>query len=271
MPGVIQDLLEIVSSNIRNVSQVYGMARVMLKKRYSGSLLGVIWALVKPTIYCVVYWFVMAVGIRGSSKIEGITYGLWMIPGIMAWFFFNDVLNDSSASILDNRHLVTKLVYPVDTIPTSSVLSFFFVHLMMMGIAIAIFILSGFGIGIYLIQLPYYMFCGLLLGFVVAFLLSALSAVSKDFKHVVRSLVTAFFWLTPSLWSIKNVPPILKTIIQSNPFAYVVMGYRNCFVSKTWFFSQMGYMLYFWLLMVVLILAAVFVFKKLKNEFADVL
>ncbi len=271
MQAVIQDLIEIVRSNITNAQQVVGMARVMLKKRYSGSLLGIIWALVKPTIYIAVYWFVMAVGIRGSNTIEGVSYGLWMIPGIMAWFFFSDVLNDSSSSILDNRHLVTKMVYAVDTIPISSVLSFFFVHLMMMGIVIAIFILSGFGIGVYLIQLPYYMLCGLLLGFVVAFLFSALSAISKDFKHVVRSLITALFWLTPSLWSIKKVQPLLKKVIQINPFAYVVIGYRNCFVSKTWFFQQLGYALYFWLLLAALTLLAVFVFKKLKNEFADVL
>ena len=271
MSGIIQDFIEIVASNIRNASQVVSMAKVMLKKRYSGSLLGIVWALVKPTIYCAVYWFVMAVGIRGSGKIEGVSYGLWMIPGIMVWFFFSDVLTDSGSSILDNRHLVTKMVYAVETIPVSSVLSFFFVHLMMMGIVLAIFILSGFGIGVYLIQLPYYMLCGLLLSFVVAFLLSALSAVSKDFKYVVRSLITALFWLTPSLWSITKLAPGLKRIIMLNPFAYVVLGYRNCFVSTTWFFQQLRYTLYFWVVLAVLALVAVFVFKKLKNEFADVL
>jgi len=269
--AVIQDLIGIIRSNIENAQQVLGMARVMLKKRYSGSLLGVIWALVKPTLYIAVYWSVMSLGIRGSNTIEGVSYGMWMAPGIMAWFFFSDVLNDASFSILDNRHLVTKMVYAVDTIPVSAVLSFFFVHLMMMGIVIAIFILSGYGIGVYMIQLPYYMLCGLLLGFVVAFLLSALSAVSKDFKHVVRSLITALFWLTPTLWSIQRVSPFIKALIQSNPFAYVVIGYRNCFVSKTWFFQQLGYALYFWLLLAALTLLAVFVFKKLKNEFADVL
>jgi len=271
LPQVIQDLFDIVVSNIRNANQTLGMARVMLTKRYSGSLLGIIWALVKPTIYCVVYWFVIAIGIRGSSVIEGVAFSLWMIPGIMSWFFLSDTLTDSGASILDNRHLVTKMVYPVETIPISSVLSYFFVHLMMMAIVIAIFILSGFGIGIYLIQLPYYMLCALLLGFVVAFLLSALSAVSKDFKHIIRSLITAFFWLTPSLWSIQKLPAFLKIIVMGNPFAYVVIGYRNCFVSKTWFFQQLGYTLYFWGFLAVLALVAVFVFKKLKNEFADVL
>jgi len=265
--------LVIVDSNVKNVHQVFGMAQMMLKKRYSGSALGIIWALVRPTIYCAVYWFAISIGIRGSSNLEGVPYILWMIPGIMVWFFISDVLTDSGSSILNNRHLVTKMVYPVETIPVSSALSYFFVHLMMMGIVIAIFILFGapVGITIYLIQLPFYMLCGVLLSFVLAVLLSALSAVSKDFKHIIRSLITALFWLTPVLWSTSKLPPFVKTIVMANPFSYVVIGYRNCFVSKTWFFQQGGYTVYFLVVLALLALLAAFVFHKLKNEFADVL
>jgi len=271
LPQTVQDLFAIVARNVENIRQVYGMALVMLRKRYSGSALGVIWSLVRPTIYCAVYWFAISVGIRGNRNIEGVPYVFWMIPGIMAWFFFSDVLTDSGSSILANKHLVTKMVYPIETIPISSALSYFFVHLMMMGIVIGIFILFGFGINIFLIQLVYYMLCGILLAFVMAVLLSALSAVSLDFKHIVRSLITALFWLTPALWSVQNLSPVLKTIVLANPFAYVVIGYRNCFVSRTWFFQQGGYTLYFFIVLAVLALLAAFVFKKLKNEFADVL
>lgn len=271
MQDLIQNVWEITSSNVKNFNQLFAMARVMLVKHYSGSVLGTAWSLAKPTLYCAVYWFVMAIGIRGSKAMEGVPYIFWMIPGVVCWFFFSDVLAGSGSSLLSNKHLVTKLVYPVDTIPTSSVLSFFFVHLMMMGIVIAIFILFGFGIGVYLIQLPYYMLCGLVLSFAVAFLLSALSAVSRDVKHIINSLMTALFWLTPSLWSINNLPTVFKLIMMSNPFAYVVIGYRNCFVAKTWFFSQLPYMLYFWVFTAALILFSAFVFKKLRPEFADVL
>lgn len=271
MQGLLNNVFEIVSSNIKNVKQMYGMAQIMLKRRYSGSMLGIIWALVHPTLYCVVYWLVVSVGIRRSNVIEGVPYSFWMIPGIMAWFFFSAVLTNAGASLRQNRVLVSKLVYPVDTIPASSVLSLFFVHFMMMGIVIAIFILSGFGISVYLLQLPYYMLCGLLISLPIAYLLSALSAVSKDIMHTVSSLTTAFFWMTPSLWSIKNLPSAIQMAIMSNPFSYVVLGYRNCFVSKAWFFQQLGSMLYFWVLWAVLTLLAAFVFRKLHSEFADVL
>lgn len=247
------------------------MARMMLRKRYSGSVLGVIWALIKPTFYFFIYWFVMTIGIRGSRTIEGTSYAMWMIPGITAWFFLSDVLTRGGSAILNNKHLVTKLVYPIDTIPVSEVLSLFFVHLAMLGIAIAIFILSGYGIGIYLLQLPYYILCSLLLSLTIAFLLSALTAVSKDIKHLINSFMTGFFWLTPVLWSMTNIVSPLRQIILINPLAYVVLGYRDSFVSHTWFFQKGAYALYFWAVLVVLTLFAALVHSKLRHEYADVL
>jgi len=261
----------IVTTNINNYGQTVAMARMMLRKRYSGSVLGVIWAIVKPTFYFFIYWFVMTIGIRGSRTIEGVSYAMWMIPGITAWFFLSDVLTRGGVSILSNKHLVTKLVYPIDTIPVSEVLSLFFVHLAMLAIATTIFILSGFGIGIYLLQLPYYVLCSFLLSLAIAFLLSSLTAVSKDIKHMINSFMTGFFWLTPVLWSIVNITSPLRQIILMNPLAYVVLGYRDSFVSRTWFFQKGAYTLYFWAFLIVLTLLAALVHNKLRHEYADVL
>lgn len=271
MQEALNNLKQILIANINNWGQTVAMARMMLRKRYSGSVLGVVWALVKPTFYFFIYWFVMAIGIRGSRTIEGISYAMWMIPGITAWFFLGDVITRGGVSILSNRHLVTKLVYPIDTIPVSEVLSLFFVHLAMLGIAITIFILSGFGIGIYILQIPYYVLCSLLLSLAIAFLLSALTAVSKDIKHVINSFMTGFFWLTPILWSVAKIGSPLKQIILMNPLAYVVLGYRDSFVSHTWFFQKGGYTLYFWVVLAAITLLAAVVHSKLRHEYADVL
>ncbi len=267
----LADAKDIALSNIEHRRQTVAMARVALKKHYSGSILGVVWAVIKPTFYFFLYWFVMTIGIRGSRNIDGVSYVMWMIPGLTSWFFLSDVLKQGGVSILANKHLVTKLVYPVETIPVSEVLSLLFPHLAMLGIATAIYVLSGFGITIYFIQLPYYLLCAIAFSLAIAFLLSALTAVSKDVKHVINTFMTGFLWLTPILWSPSNMAPLLRQLLMLNPLAYIVDGYRNCFVSKTWFFQSPGYTIYFWIVVVALALLAAFIFKKLRYEFADVL
>lgn len=270
--SAVSDLNRIVKVNVENFSRTVAMAKVGLTKRYSGSSLGIFWSVVKPAIFVAVFWFAVSVGIRGNKPIEGVPYILWLLPGIIPWFYIQDSLQIAGASIRNNSHLVTKMVYPVETIPVSEVLSLFFVHVMLMLLVIAIFVFTGFGLSIYFLQLPYYVLCALAFTLVTAMLLSALTAVSPDVLHLVKSTMQMLFWLSPILWSIHRVDSLLiRRIVMLNPITYLVEGYRNAFVYHKWFFAQWEYGAYFWGLMIVLTLLTSFLFSRLQRDFADVL
>ncbi len=269
--GIVEDFLRLVDINAKNLTRTYAMAQVTLTKRYSGSALGVAWALVKPIIFVFAYWFAMTIGIRGSRPMGAVPYILWLIPGIMPWFYISDAMTIGGAAVRSNTHFVTKMVYPVATLPISEVLSLFFVHLMMMCLTTAVFIVSGFGLSIYFLQLPYYLLCCLAFSAVMAMLLSALTAMSQDVLQAVKSLLTLLFWLTPVLWTADNIGSPLKQVILSNPIGYIIAGYRNTFVSQRWFFQDWQYTIYFWAVMVIMAALASYVFTKLEPEFADVL
>ena len=176
------------------------------------------------------------------------------------------------AAVRANAHFVTKMAYPVATLPVSEVMSLYFVHLVMMASTVSAFVVSGFGLNIYFLQLPYYLLCSLAFTIVMSFLLSALTAMSQDVKEAVKSTMTLLFWLSPILWSADKIPsPLLRTIVLMNPIAYIIAGYRNTFVNQRWFFEDLQYSIYFWALMTVMALLASYVFTKLEPEFADVL
>jgi len=266
-----QNFVDLLRTNRTYYQRTVAMSRVLLDKRYSGSLLGVGWALVKPTVFIVVYWFAVAIGIRGGRSMGDIPYILWLIPGIVPWFFISDAFTTGGTSIRSNSHLVTKIVYPVATIPVSEVLSLFYPHVMMLGIVTAIFLLSGWGLSVYFVQIVYYVFCCLAFCIVTATLLSALTAVSRDIGHMVKSTIQVLFWLSPILWSADKLHGALGLVIRANPIAYLVTGYRNCFINETWFFAEWQYAMYFWGFMVLLTLFSSFLYARLQKEFADVL
>ncbi|NTU71143.1 MAG: ABC transporter permease [Coriobacteriia bacterium] len=271
LTSVVGDFLRLVRINTDNASRTYAMAQVALTKRYSGSALGAAWALVKPLIFVFAYWFAVNIGIRGGRSMGEIPYILWLIPGIMPWFYISDALTIGGSAVRSNSHFVTKMVYPVATLPVSEVLSLYMVHLMMMCVTVAIFVISGYGLSIYFIQLPYYLLCTAAFTVVVATLLSALTAVSQDVRQAVKSLMTLLFWMSPVLWSADKLSSPLKQIVLANPIAYLTGGYRNAFVYHRWFFQDWEYMLYFWGMLAILALLASYVFTKLEGEFADVL
>lgn len=269
--AAVQDFLRIFATNVQNIKRTYAMSLVALNKRHSGSALGVTWALVKPVIFIAALWFAVAVGIRQGANADGIPYILWLLPSMMSWNFISDSLVIGGSAVRSNGHFVTKMVYPIETLAVSEVLSLFFVHLMLMGITIALFVLSGFGLSVYFLQLPYFIMCSLAFTVVMATMLSALTAISTDVLHGVKSATTFLFWLSPVLWSTDSLSGLPLLFVKANPMTYLLDGYRSAFITRQWFFQDIGYTLYFWLLLAALALLASFIFSRLEPEFADVL
>ncbi|MFZ7119667.1 MAG: ABC transporter permease [Eubacteriaceae bacterium] len=260
----------IIKENFKNIKRTYEMSIKELDKKYSGAALGVIWALVKPMLFIFVYWFAIEVGIRGNKDVGG-PFILWLISGIIPWFYISETLIYGGTSLRQNKHLITKMVYPISTIPTFRVLSQLYVHIAMVVITIIIFMISGHPPDVYYLQLFYYLACIFLFMTLTSWLTSALVVVSRDFEHLLKSITTMLFWMTPIIWSLENLQKPLNYIIMLNPIYYFVKGYRDIFFNKEWFFENINYTLYFWGVMIVLALLGSFVFNRLKDEFSDIL
>ena len=48
---------------------IWSLAKNDFRKRFAGSYLGIVWALVQPVVTVLVYWFVFQVGLRQTAKI----------------------------------------------------------------------------------------------------------------------------------------------------------------------------------------------------------
>lgn len=275
-------LIQILKSNIKHFRQSISMANMETKKRYSSSTLGNVWAFIKPALFVLVYWFGIEIGLRGSGGVgyDG-PYILWMLPGILPWFFISECLVMGGTSIRNHRHLVTKMVFPVSTIPTFVEISLFEIHLILSAVATLIFAVSGhFPLnGAYFVQLLYGFVCTFLLMWVVDLLMSALVVVSRDFEYLLKSITTILFWLSPILWDASRLETLGDTVlvkivviaIKLNPITYVGNVYRYAFLGTDWFFNHPLQTLCFWLEIVLVGMFASFVFKRLENQFADIL
>lgn len=272
MLNALRELVDIIKTNIRERKITLELARLTLQKEYSNSVLGVAWAFIRPMVYVLVFYFAIRIGLRGDKHINGVPQLLWLVPGSFIWFFISNTIMHCGKSLIKNRHLVTKMVFPISTIPIISVSAEFFVHLILMLFVIVLYLVWGLGVSIYYLQLIYYLFCVFVFCSILAVFISAISAISRDVSYLMPSVNQALFWLSPILWPLKNIKShLIVTIVKLNPVAYLVEGVRNCFVYHEWFFEQWHYSLYFWVLMIVFALITARVWARSKTEFADVL
>lgn len=264
--------IEIIKNHIQYKQQIFKLAKADLVKTYRGAALGWAWAIIKPAVTIFVYWFAFQIGIRSGKPVEGFPFFLWLISGLIPWFYINDMLVQGTESIRKYSYLVTKMKFPISTIPTFVSISKLMVNLFLIVVMILIFVFMGYPPNIYIIQLPIYILLSFLMFTVFSLFSSLLSCMSKDFANLVKSLVTAVFWLSGIVWNVNTIDiPWLKVLLKANPVTYIVEGFRNCFIHKVWIWESPKTLICFLAILIVLTVLAVVLYKKLRKEIPDVL
>ncbi|MCI4626011.1 MAG: ABC transporter permease [Candidatus Magnetoovum sp. WYHC-5] len=235
--------------------------------RYRQSLIGALWAILQPlsmmALFTFIFSYVMKVKMASYSPV------LFFYAGLMPWIFFSSSLNYSIPSLTNHYQLITKIYFPREILPLSGITVAFVDYL----IASTIFI---FFLIIYKVHItwnilwvvPLFM---LLFFFTVAvsIFLAGLNVYYRDVRLATGFLIQLWFFATPVMYTIDNVPINMKLLLFLNPLTFIVENMRRCIVE--------GRAVVGWQFVLVLIIISVFVFFcyrffiKIERAFADVI
>lgn len=262
--------VEIPKEVYRNRKLVMNLAKNDFKTKYAGSYLGIIWAFVQPIVTIAVYCFVFQVGFR-SGAVMDCPFVLWLMSGMVPWFFFSDALNGGTSSMLEYTYLVKKVVFKISILPIVKVLSALFVHLFFVFITIVLFAAFGYYPDLYTLQVVYYSFCMFVFVLGLCYATCAIVIFFRDLGQIISIFLQVGIWLTPIMWQETMVAEGYRWILKLNPIYYVVNGYREALVDKEWFWSNPNQLVYFWFVTGIVFVIGSVIFKRLKVHFADVL
>lgn len=249
---------------------LFSLAKNDFKAKYAGSAFGALWAFVGPIITIFIYWFVFQVAFQ-SAPVGNVPYVLWLVSGIVPWFFISEGWGASTGALVDYSYLVKKVVFPVEMLPAIRIISAFFVHLFFIALTFVIAFIYGYGFNLAIIQVIYYAVCAFVLVYALGTLTSVLCAFTKDISNIVGIFVQFGFWLTPIFWDISQIPENIVFIFKLNPVYYIVEGYRDTFVYGRWFFEKPMLTLYFWVFTIIVLVLGKVLFKRLRPHLADLL
>lgn len=242
------------------------------KSKYSGNYLGVFWAFVQPVITVLVYWFVFAV-MRGDWGLDAGKYPfvLWLIVGIVPWFFFADALSQGTSALLSYEYLVKKVVFKISILPIIKVISAMFIHGFFVLFALILLCFYGYFPDFYTLQIFYFTFCMFMLTLGLSYITCSVVVFFRDLGQIISIVLQVGIWITPIMWNIEILPRWLQMVFKLNPVFYIVDGYRMALLDKMWFFEHFYSTAYFWIFTVSTFLFGAVIFKRLKVHFADVL
>jgi len=276
----MKSLFTIVREQISSFYLILRLSAFEMKSAHTNNYLGRLWEILNPIIQLSIYWLVFGIGVRGGQKIQmengtQVPFFIWMVTGMILWFFVNPAISHSSKSIYSRIQLISKMSFPMSAIPSFVIMANFYTHLMLVAVVMFFLQFTDFKLSVYYLQLPYFMLATLIFLLALSLITSTLSTIVRDVQQVVQSVLRMMLYLTPLLWHTDKLVlngVNLTFLLKLNPLYYLVEGYRASLLGTTWYILEYAqYTLYFWVLILFMLLLGSTLHLQFRNRFVDFL
>jgi lipopolysaccharide transport system permease protein len=236
-----------------------------VKVRYKQTALGAAWAIIQPLF--MMLSFSLFFGRLAKIPSDGIPYPIFTFCALLPWQLFAHALTESSNSLVANERLLTKVYFPRLVVPIAAVLG----GLVDFAVAFVILLAMMFYYGIVptwaIVTLPAFVLLAVMTALGVGLWLSALNVKYRDVRYTINFLIQFWLFATPVVYPSSLVPDRWRALYGLNPMAGVVEGFRWALLGN----KPPGAMLAVSIVVVLAILVGgVFYFRRMEQEFADV-
>lgn len=270
----MNDVKKIILEQINNLGMIQRISKYEEKATYQSHYLGLIWQFLNPAIQIGIYYLVFGLGVNQGREVDGVPFIVWMLIGIIAWFFINSSILGASNSIYRQIGMVSKMKFPVSILPMVNIRSNFVSYRAMMVLLIGSMFSFGIYPTIYWLQYFYYFFCMIVFLFAFGVLNSTITILVRDYHIMLQSILRLLFYLSGPIWDFEKMfagsaHPGLVKLLTLNPLYYLIDGFRDTFLSKQWFWEKGSQSVFFWLVTGVILIVGSHIHMKFRTRFVD--
>ncbi len=247
---------------------LYQLAAREIKARYKQSVLGIGWAVLQPLALMAVFSIIFTKFLPGAIKAE-YPYPVFFFSGMLIWGLFARSLTLLTDSMVSNADLIRKIYFPREVILLAGLAG----RLVDFGIAAIVYavLMVVFGVAPtlqFLWAVPVVVVVlGLALG--VCFFTSALEVWRRDVRSLVALLAQVWFYATPIIYPVAQVPEGWRWVSYVNPMTGAVEAFKAAVLyGRTPDLGLLGVSAA-WAVML-LVLGHVF-FRRAERSFADII
>ena len=220
---------ERVSTMVKNAALVREIAWTQFKLKYTGSVLGYLWSLLKPAmLFAIMY--VIFVRVFGQTANE---FPLQLLVGIVLFTFFTECTSVGLGSIVGNGGLIQKAYFPRWSLIAASSLTAAMTFVINLVLVVAIATPLGQmhpgvrSLAVIPLVLELYLFA---LG--LSLLLSSLFVFYRDLGHIWEIITQVLFYASAVVFPIARVPVrFLPLFFGANPLAQIIQDARHALVT----------------------------------------
>lgn len=209
---------------------LWSFVRRDLTVRYRHALLGIAWAVLTPLCQMLVFSLVLARFVPTDAQVP---YPVFAFTGLAAWGLTASALRSAMQSLAGNAYLVSKVAFPREVLPLSSVI------VAMVDFAVTLVLLaallSWYGLPLHptALLLPVVVLVQLAFTTGLALLLAAANLWWNDVRHLFDVGITLWLFATPVLYPLPAVGGAAGALLALNPLTPIVGAYRDLLLHGT--------------------------------------
>jgi lipopolysaccharide transport system permease protein len=231
--------------------------------RYKQTVLGPAWAIVQPLTLMLIFSFF---GRFGKIDSEGFPYPVFVFAGLIPWTLFSQGMPQSSLSLVNQQHLLTKVYFPRLFVPVAAASVF------LVDVAISLAMYSVLLLYYHVVPswtivfLPILVMLTLVATLSIGIMISALTVFYHDFRHIVPFLLQIFMFITPVIYSANVFSERARMVLSLNPLFGIMSAYRSAILGTPWDVRSLAIST---ASAVGLLFCAVYYFRRTERHFAD--
>lgn len=236
-----------------------------IKVRYKQTLMGVAWVIIQPLTTVLIFTLVFNRFVRLETT--SLPYPLFALSGLLLWLFFANAVTNSTHSLVSNANLITKVYFPRMFIPAASV------GAGLVDLAVAFLLLLvlcfyyGVGLTWNILLLPVFVAMMALLALGVGLFSAAVTVKYRDLRHALPFVIQLWMFASPVIYPTSIVPEKWKWLFIINPVAGIIEGFRASLTGLPFDWIHVSISA---AITVAVLFAAVYVFRRFEDTFADV-
>ena len=251
------------------------LTKTDFKLRYQGSVLGYLWAIIRPMLLFGILYVVFAKFLRFGNEIPH--YPVYLLTGTVLWSFFTECTNQGIQSLILRSDLMRKISFPKWIIVLSATTTALINLCINLLVVIIFALLSGVSLSISWLLVPVLILELYILSFGIALLLGSINVKFRDIGSIWEVLLQALFYAIPIIYPLSMVMAynsFAAKILMLNPIAQVIQDVRyNLITTESvtgWGIIDNILMKFIPILLVIIVTAlGIIVFKRKSKYFAE--
>ena len=245
---------------------LYFLAWRDVKVRYKQTVLGAAWVLLQPAATTLI--FTVLFGRFVQPQTGEIPYWLFAFSGFVVWTFFNAAILNASNSLTNHTNLITKVYFPRLIVPLAATGANLVDFAVSLAVLLVVVIFFWANLSWKLLLAPLFLSLIVLLAVGAGIFLAALNVRFRDIKQLLPFALQFLLFLSPVFYPLETVPERWRVLWSLNPLVGALQGFRaSLFGTDFDLFSIVISVV----MAAAIFFAALVVFRKLEENFADVI